>query len=91
MSRQVGRLEGRHARIYIDSFKLAEGRLQKLVTCKQERYLQCIDPRNMILVILYVQPSLCVRACTCHVAKIFFEAIASQGQGPHWVSLVLIW
>ena len=37
-----------------------------------------------------VQPSLCVRACTCHMANIFFEAIASQGQGPHWVSLGLI-
>ena len=81
---------GRYARIYIASFKPAKGRLHKLETCKQERYLQCIESINMILVILFVQPSLCVRACTCHMAKIFFEAIASQGQGPHWVSLGLI-
>ena len=89
---------GRHARIYIPSFKPAKGRLQKLVTCKQERYLQCIESINMILVILFVQPSLCVRACTCHMAKIFFwgDSLSRSRStlgliGPYWVRVLEGW
>ena len=38
MIRQVGRLVGSHARIYIASFEPAEGRLQKLVKINPSSY-----------------------------------------------------